>query len=302
LRTGRPREAIKYPDIDLSDDVTAAGAFRHIIDDALAHLLANHPAGAAGDIEGIHQIRVAIRRLRAVLALYQPLLEPHTERRFREALRSLGRIFGEARDWDVFCGEMLVSAQEYGVASSWLDLLRQPAETRRAAAHARVSAEMHAPGMTATVIGLAEWGAAAGTAMNRPLRELAPNLLKRLEHKVARRGQHIARRADSELHALRKAVKKLRYCVEFLSPLFSHKQVKAYPRQCKRLLKQLGGLNDAVMAVAMAEQLGGERQPELAPAVAALARWAADQQAAARHDLPKNWHALQAEPLPRLRA
>ena len=107
---------------------------------------------------GVHQIRVAIRRLHAALTLFRPLLEPHAEKRFSEALRSLGRIFGEARDWDVFCGETLVSAQEHGVAASWLNLLREPAETLRAAAHARVSAEMQAPSMTATVLGLAEWG------------------------------------------------------------------------------------------------------------------------------------------------
>ena len=299
LRTGRPREAVKHADIDLPDDVTAAEAFRRIMDGALAHLMANYPAAAGGDVEGVHQIRVAIRRLRAALTLFRPLLEPHAETRFSEALRSLGRIFGEARDWDVFCGETLVSAQEYGVAASWLNLLREPAETLRAAAHARVSAEMQAPGMTATVLGLAEWGAPAGEAMDRPLRDLAPDLLKRLEHKVARRGQHIARRGDSELHALRKATKKLRYSIEFLAPLFRHKQVKAYLRRCKRPLKQLGALNDAVVAVALAEQLGGERQPELAPAVAALAGWATAQQAAARHYLPKDWQALQSVPTPR---
>ena len=226
-------------------------------------------------------------------------MEPHAETRFTEALRSLGRTFGEARDWDVFCSETVVSADEYGVAASWLNLLREPAETRRMAAHARVSAEMRAPGMTAAVLGLAEWGAPAGEAMDRSLRDLAPDLLKRLEHKMARRGQHIARRADSELHALRKAAKKLRYSVEFLALLFCHKQVKAYLRRCKRPLKQLGALNDAVVAVALAEQLGGERQPELAPAVAALASWAMAHQAAARHYLPKDWQALQSVPTPR---
>jgi CHAD domain-containing protein len=294
LRTGRPREAVKHAAIDLPGDVTASEAFRRVIDGALAHLMANCPAAAGGDTEGVHQIRIAIRRLRAALRLFRPLLEPHAETRFSEALSSLGRIFGEARDWDVFCGEMLVAAEEYGVAASWLDLLREPAEALRVAAHARVSAEMQAPGMTATVLGLAEWGAPAGEAMDRPLRDLAPDLLKRLEHKVARRGQHIARRADSELHALRKATKKLRYSIEFLAPLFHHKQVKTHLRRCKRLLKHLGALNDAAVAVALAEQLGGERQPELAPAVAALAGWATAQQAAARHYLPKDWQALQA--------
>ena len=64
-------------------------------------------------------------------------------------------------------------------------------------------------------------------------------------------------------------------------------------------MKQLGALNDAVVTVALADQLGGERQPELAPAVAALAGWAAAQQAAARHYLIKAWQALQAVPTPR---
>jgi CHAD domain-containing protein len=260
--------------------------------------MANCPAAAGGDVEGVHQFRVAIRRLRAALILFRPLLEPHAESRFSEALRSLGRIFGEARDWDVFCSEMLVSAQKFGVAVSWLDLLREPAETVRAAAHARVSAELQAPAMTATILGLVEWGAPLGQAMGRPLRDLAPDLLKRLEHKVLRRGQHIARHTDGELHALRKTTKKLRYSIEFLAPLLRHKQVKTHLRRCKRLLKQLGALNDAVVAVALAEQLGGERQPELAPAVAALAGWATAQRAAARHHLPKHWQALEAAPTP----
>jgi triphosphatase len=101
------------------------------------------------------------------------------------------------------------------------------------------------------------------------------------------------------LHALSKATKRLRYSIEFLAPMFRHKQVKAYLRRCRRPLKQLGALNDAVVAVALAEQLGGDRQPELAPAVAALAVWATAQQAAARHFLPTEWQALQAVPMPR---
>ena len=136
---------------------------------------------------------------------------------------------------------MLVSAQEYGVAASWLNLLREPAETLRAAAHARVSAEMQAPSMTATVLGLAEWGAPAGEAMDRPLRDLAPDLLKRLEHKVARRGQHIARRGDSELHALRKATKKLRYSIEFLAPLFRHSRPMQAAVEAARGPERRGG-------------------------------------------------------------
>jgi inorganic triphosphatase YgiF len=290
LRTGHPREAEKQSEIHLPRDVPAAEAFRRIVDGVLAHLMANQPAAAAGDIEGVHQMRIAIRRLRAALMLFQPRLEPHAEARFTETLRALGRIFGEARDWDVFCTEMLPAAEKNGVAKSWLDLLREPAELERAAAHADVVDEMQRPMLTATVLGLAEWVA----PMPGPLAEFAPELVKRLEHKVLRRGAHITRRKDDQLHALRKSLKKLRYSVEFLAPLLGRHDVKSYLRRCKALLKQLGALNDAVVAIKLAEQLGGDRQPELAPAVAALAEWASDQQERARRKLPDDWSAMKA--------
>ena len=278
LRTGRPRKAAKHGDVELPKDVTAGDAFRRIVDSVLAHLMANQPAAAEGDAEGVHQMRIAIRRLRAALMLFRPQLEPHAEARFTEALRDLGRIFGEARDWDVFCSEMLESAEEHGVATSWLNLLRAPAEAEGRAAHARVASEMQRPALTAIVLGLAEWGAPEGITTHTPLVDLTPQLVGRLEHKVLRRGHHITHCTNDELHALRKALKKLRYSVEFLAPLYRHKQVKGCLHRCKALLKQLGMLNDAVVAVVLAEQLGGERRAELAPAVAALAAWAADSQ------------------------
>ncbi len=299
LRTGRAREAVKQVGVELPSDATAAEAFRRIVNGVLAHLMANQPAAATGDAEGVHQMRVAIRRLRAALMLFRPQLESHAEARFTEALRDLGRIFGEARDWDVFCMEMLVSAEEHGVATSWLDLLRGPAEAQRRAAHARVVNEMQRPALTAVVLGLAEWGAPGGSARHVPLADLAPQLVSRLEHKVLRRGgHHINRCLEEELHALRKALKKLRYSIEFLAPLYRHKEVKSYLRGCKRLLKQLGMLNDAVVTVALAEQLGGERRAELAPAVAALAGWAADRQRKARRHIQEDWHAFRSVPLP----
>ena len=51
------------------------------------------------------------------------------------------------------------------MARSWLDLLREPAEAERAAAHARVADALQRPTMTATVLGLAAWGAPDNEAM-----------------------------------------------------------------------------------------------------------------------------------------
>lgn len=290
LRTGHSREAVKHVDVALPADITAAHAFRRIMDGVLAHFMANEPAAASGDIEGVHQMRIAIRRARAALLLFQP----HAAAEFTEALRKLGRVFGAARDWDVFCTDMLGAAEKHGIAPSLLALLRQPAEAERVAAHARVRAELDAPLLTATVLGLAQWDSTS----DKPLVELAPDLLARLNHKVRHRGHRIAKLDHEGLHKLRKALKKLRYSIEFLTPLLPAKDVKAHLHRCKALLKQLGALNDGVVAVALAEQLGGERKPELAPAVAALAEWAADQRSAIRQRIEEDWDKLLDEQLP----
>jgi CHAD domain-containing protein len=236
-----------------------------------------------------------------VLLLFGPKLEPHAKARFIEELRWLGRIFGEARDWDVFCSDVLVSASEDGVAASWLDLLRAQAADRRAAAHACVADVLGQAAPTATVLGLAAWDPTDGAALHAPLADIAPRLLKRLEDRVLRRGRHIKRCTDEELHALRKALKKLRYSVELLAPLPLNRntRVQAYLHGCKKLLKHLGRLNDAGVAVALAEQLGGDRRTELAPAVAALAGWTADRQDEVRQRLRKDWTRFKAAPLPR---
>ncbi|CAH2601786.1 Adenylate cyclase [Rhodovastum atsumiense] len=306
LRTGRTRGPVKQPDIRLEPDVTAAVAFRHIVATSLANLLANQPAALIGEIEGIHHMRVAIRRLRAVLALFRPHLEPHAEARFTAELRRIGRVLGEARDWDVFCAETLVAAGEDGVPASLLDLLRGPAEARRDEAHREVVAELNGPAFTSLVLGLAAWAEDAATLAAPPSREamqllmadLAPLLEARLARKALRRGRHIRGRTAEELHALRKSLKKLRYGIEFMAPLHRRKQVKAYLRGCKALQEQLGALNDGTMAVRMGEELGEDRVAALAPAIAALANWAQARRARALKHLPDGWNAFKTVQLP----
>ncbi len=294
LRTGQPRSAEKHAHVDLPRDLSVADAFRRILDNALGHFMANQPAAASGDAEGVHQMRIAIRRARAALLLFRPRLEPHALTQFTDALRRLGRVFGEARDWDVFCTEMLDNAQADGVDRAWLDLLREPAATLRTAAHARIAAELDAPLLTATVLGLQAWHATG----DEPLADLAPRLLEAIDRKVRHRGRHIAKLDYEGLHRLRKSLKKLRYAIEFLTPPLPDKATRHYLHRCKALLKQLGALNDAVVAVALAEQLGRGREPELAPAVSALAEWAADQQSNAHRRIKADWARLLDEQLP----
>jgi inorganic triphosphatase YgiF len=305
LLTGRPREVEKQEAIELLPDVTAAEAFRCITSTALASLLANQPAAAAGVIEGVHQMRVTIRRLRASLALFRPYLDETREERFTEELRQLSRILGEARDWDVFCAETLPELTSRSLADPPLARLLAGAEAERAAAHARLAEEFARPGMTRLVLGLAAWagdpvalsGMPDGGVMTEPLAELVPELEERLARRVIRRGRRIRHRSDEELHELRKALKKLRYGVEFLAPLHQRKRVAAYLHRCKVLQEQFGALNDAAVAVTLAERLSS-RDEALEPATESLRNWAAKRRADALEHLPKAWRRFKHAALP----
>ena len=164
-------------------------------------------------------MRIAIRRLRAALTLFHPLLEPHAAALFEDELRRLGRIFGEARDWDVFCLQILPDTLAADRDAGWRELLLQPATAVREAAHADLQSEIHDPAFTRLVLGLAAWVEEPPHPW-RPLKDTCPALLDRLAEKVARRGRKIQHRSETELHALRKSLKKLRYAIDFLRPVF----------------------------------------------------------------------------------
>ena len=214
----------------------------------LGELLANQPAAVAGVPEGVHQMRIAIRRLRTALALFEPHLEPHTAAQFGAELRRIGQVLGGARDWDVFCLETLPKALRDGPGAAWEPALREAAEAARGEAGRGVGQEFGQPALTSLALGLAAWleDARAVPALvgdgrlQRPLSKIASPMLERLARKVAKRGRRIGRRSAEELHALRKAMKKLRYAVEDLAGLYDARAVEGYVAACKKLQKQLG--------------------------------------------------------------
>ena len=291
-------------DPDLDRHVSAATAFAQILHAGIAHLHSNRPAALSGDAEGVHQMRVAVRRLRAALALFGPHLEPHAAGRFQSELRRTGQVLGEARDWDVFCLDLLPSLEKDAQAAPWCELLKRPAAEQRRAAHERLAQEVRGPGFAALVRGLEAWAAQARAEpdllgdkdLARPLKRSAPEMLDRLARKARRRGRHLGRRADAERHALRKALKKLRYGIDFVGSLYPHARRKRYLRRCKHLQELLGTVNDAATATVLAGRLSAGAHADLAPASGAVAQRFAQERDKAVRDLGKAWDDFRDEP------
>jgi inorganic triphosphatase YgiF len=117
----------KAPALVLDPVVTGAQAFSSIVRHNLAHLLSNERAAREGhDPEGVHQARVAIRKLRSVLTLFRSFLPVEVVERHTEELRWLAGEMGTARDLDVFLDELLAPVQAACPGDTDLAVLENP--------------------------------------------------------------------------------------------------------------------------------------------------------------------------------
>ncbi len=291
------REAVKHGTVALDASMTGAQAFRAVVSGAVGHLRRNLEPAARGQAEGVHQLRVAVRRLRAALALFKPMLSPTAER-FNTALRRTGRVFGEARDWDVFVTETLPRAAADGLALDRLRLLADAAAPLRVAAHTGVARAMTAPRFTRLLLEISAWAeeGAAESAMlgpdmrwSEPVSAGVPELLTRLMRRAAKRARGIERADAAALHRLRRAMKTLRYGIEFTETLYRPKAVKTVLKPAKRLQEKLGEVNDASATLSLAGRLAADQSASVAPALVELSGWAARRGAAAQRDVAPAW-------------
>jgi CHAD domain-containing protein len=248
----------------LASDMTAGEAFGLILRDSLSHLAANHDCARLNlHIEGVHQCRVALRRLRSAFKIYQPLLCRERVGSIADAVRWLGEILGTARDLDVLQSELLEPAIAALGRSPPLDLLMASLETRKAAAYAAVGEALTSAPYRHVLVGLCELAdefgrpGANSPGLDQPLVGLASNALSRAHRKLLKRGSGFEILSKTERHDVRIALKRLRYTLDFFGSLFDGRSKKRFTRRVARLQDALGRMNDIEVADTMLAQLVG---------------------------------------------
>ncbi|GCE82647.1 CYTH and CHAD domain-containing protein [Komagataeibacter diospyri] len=294
LLTGAPAVSVRNGRPLLSGKITLADGFSILIRSGLNTLINNQPAAEAGDPEGIHQMRVAIRQLRTMLQMIAYKDQDRSVLNlFQSELRRIGRELGEARDWDVLCLQTLPAAFATHDEGDLIRMLTDVAQEKRTAAHQQLRRELETPALTTLILSLAAWieetafpGGKDGQAVS--LSHIVPKRLDRLARRVKGRGKHIRGLSPQERHALRKSLKKLRYGVNYFSALYPAHAVKTYVKRCKKLLRHLGEINDATVAATLIGTLG-ETHLEIAPVVGIFARWNDKRQRHALRSLASAW-------------
>ena len=241
------------------------------IDEALARVLAacfrhwtaNESAALDGrDPEGIHQMRVGLRRLRSALSVFGPLLPADALAWLElEANHVLGML-GRARDLDVFLDELLSPVVGEFPGEECLAALRRAAERERVEGYERAGSAIVSPRYTEFVLRFGGWlegrrwrtGDTVG-ALDRPLAAYADELLEKRHRKTLGLGRRFETLTVERRHRVRIALKKLRYTSEFFESLHPGRRTGRYVKSLSRLQDGLGHLNDVAVARRLVEEL-----------------------------------------------
>jgi inorganic triphosphatase YgiF len=250
--------AVHAVPLDLDPGMTLEAALQQIGRNCLAQLLRNEPAVLSAQPEGVHQMRVAVRRLRSAISSLKNVLPQEDLRWITEELRWLGGTLGPARNLDVFVAELLPAARD-GLPNEpgWHDLAATLGRLRRAA-NDQMKEAILSERYTSAMLSLLRWFEASGwrehlppdesDLMISPVIKTAPCLLDRRRRKVTKRSKGFGRLAPHERHKLRIAVKKLRYTIELFGSIFDKDDLEKFVRRLKRLQGDLGYANDVRVA------------------------------------------------------
>jgi len=249
-----PGAAIKMAPLFMASELPLGEGFQRIIGGCLGHLTANRELLGEPGVEAVHQMRVAVRRLRSACALFEPVIGHQRPLEvLQEELRWLARCLGRVRDWDVLLTRTLPLLAEAGRA----DLLQARAEGRRRIDRKSLERALSGRRFIALLRGLESLAAEIGAeADSKLLYEEAPSLLSRLDRKVRKAGQDFRQLTAKERHELRKKLRKLHYGAEFLASLFPRRQVDRFVERTSRLQDLLGKLNDVTASARLVKEIG----------------------------------------------
>lgn len=265
LIADRPTASVPATRLVLPPKATLAAAFQAIGRASLYHIAANEPAVLAGLPEGVHQMRVGLRRLRAALWVFSDLLRCKQTEDIRKDLKWLGGKLGPVRDIDVFLASRVKNLDRVGPPIAGLDDLVAELEYRRAVAAESAKTAIASARYRLLILKTLEWIEDGAWLRMRPalrngmVKPFAAELFSRRIAKAKKSSRNISKLGVHDRHKLRLGMKKLRYSIQFFETLYvgrNRKQaLSSYKRCLADLQDSLGALNDIAVHQRMASRL-----------------------------------------------
>ena len=249
-----------------------------------AEMRAHEPGTRLGeDPEELHDARVATRRMRAAMKVFEVAL-PGRARWFRDELRWVANALGEVRDLDVQIARLEAWMEEAdeeisGFLDKVLDLMKKRRVTARenmlevldSGRYGRLESSFaqmlrRGPG--------AEWELAqsdGNSPVLEPVTVAAPALIWGYYRKWRKAAKRLGESSSpDDFHELRKKGKRLRYVLEFVSEVYGE-PVQKLVKPLKALQDDIGDHQDAVVAAGFLRDLGTNTEGPRVPRGAAFA-------------------------------
>jgi len=227
-----------------------AAAFQKMALGCVAAIKSHHASACAGDAEAVHQIRVAITRLRAAVAFFAPIVVDAEWLRLKKEIAWLNGSLGAARDSDVVVE--YARRKRYG---AWAQrMIGEQLVERQAQDHRRLVRCLRSVRAQRLIAALAGWIRQGPWLARYKRRKHAEALqpycareLNRWHERLVRKGRHLKTLGGSRRHRLRIKAKRFRYMLEALTEtvtLWGRGKFHHLHRPAKGLQRALGDMRD----------------------------------------------------------
>lgn len=247
--------------IALNGDAGLDRTIAAVVKSCRDHWRVNVAAALDGrDPEGVHQVRVALRRLRSALGLFKRHI-PASQRTAlaQEAKWLLGEL-GTVRDLDVFINVLAADFTSRAAEDEGFAQLIRTARQRRDAAQAVAADGLSGARARRFAARLDAWLEGRGWRSEKVAADaahFARHAINRRLRKIKGAAEDIAKLPIPERHELRIAVKKARYSIEFFHDVLPAKRAQRWTAALKHVQDSLGHMNDLDVAERTIERLVG---------------------------------------------
>ena len=260
----KPAATPRRPTPRLNAMMACDTAFRVIARRYLGDLSVNQEATCNGDSTALHQMRIALTRLRTAIWFFAPMVVDSQHTRIRDQLKWLNAHLGAARDLDVATERLQAidkkRPQDEPYYRAWDD--------KRANSHRLLARALRSARYRRLMKDTSDWiengpwsikrGKQAAKERATPIAEYGAEKLTRRLEKLLRKSRKLQQMDAEKRHRLRLLNKKLSYSIEAFEDLFSDKRFSKLQAGLKHLRKaqrSLGQLNDDERGRALAATL-----------------------------------------------
>ena len=244
------------PGIERKDSMAAAGI--KVLRLHYKKMLANKASVLKGDdVEAVHDMRVAIRRMRVAFRIFKPYYPKRTAKAYGKRFKAVGKVLGPLRDVDVLLEKTSLYIEEHPENKQNLAGIWDYFGKARTVFHTEAIEYLNGQQFSSLQNEFENFLGSEDLSSEPKVEETAAFLIEKQLSKVRGFEQDWQKAEYETLHRLRIAFKRLRYSIEFFEDVLGEPQHAAIVL-LKQIQDHLGDLNDAHVALQMLSEMPKE--------------------------------------------